>query len=38
MIPAQLLDDGYVGEILVKSDCLFEGYYNRPDLTAAGDG
>jgi acyl-CoA synthetase (AMP-forming)/AMP-acid ligase II len=22
-----------VGEILVKSDCLFEGYYNRPDLT-----
>ena len=25
---------GHVGEILVKSDCLFEGYYNRPDLTA----
>jgi fatty-acyl-CoA synthase len=25
---------GCVGEILVKSDCLFEGYYNRPDLTA----
>lgn len=25
---------GQVGEILVKSDCLFEGYYNRPDLTA----
>jgi fatty-acyl-CoA synthase len=25
---------GWVGEILVKSDCLFEGYYNRPDLTA----
>jgi len=23
-----------VGEILVKSDCLFDGYYNRPDLTA----
>ena len=23
-----------VGEILIKSDCLFEGYYNRPDLTA----
>ena len=22
-----------VGEILVKSDCLFEGYYNRADLT-----
>lgn len=29
-----LLPDGHVGEILVKSDCLFEGYYNRPDLTA----
>jgi len=28
------LGDGYVGEILVKSDCLFSGYYNRPDLTA----
>ncbi|MGA9641873.1 MAG: AMP-binding protein [Terriglobales bacterium] len=28
------LEDGRVGEILVKSDCLFEGYYNRPDLTA----
>ena len=26
--------DGCVGEILVKSDCLFDGYYNRPDLTA----
>jgi fatty-acyl-CoA synthase len=24
-----------VGEILVGSDCLFNGYYNRPDLTAA---
>jgi len=23
-----------VGEIVVKSDCLFEGYYNRADLTA----
>ena len=23
-----------VGEILIKSDCLFDGYYNRPDLTA----
>ena len=29
-----LLDDGHVGEILLKSDCLFEGYFNRPDLTA----
>ena len=30
-----VLPDGHVGEILVKSDCLFRGYYNRPDLTAA---
>jgi fatty-acyl-CoA synthase len=29
-----VLDDGFVGEILVKSDCLFDGYFNRPDLTA----
>ena len=29
-----VLGDGFVGEILVKSDCLFDGYYNRPDLTA----
>ena len=28
------LANGAVGEILVKSDCLFDGYYNRPDLTA----
>jgi fatty-acyl-CoA synthase len=28
------LKDGYVGEILIRSDNLFEGYYNRPDLTA----
>ena len=28
------LPDGCVGEICIKSDCLFEGYYNRPDLTA----
>jgi acyl-CoA synthetase (AMP-forming)/AMP-acid ligase II len=28
------LDDGGVGEILVKSDCMFKGYFNRPDLTA----
>jgi len=26
--------NGAVGEVLVKSDCLFDGYYNRPDLTA----
>jgi len=30
------LHDGEVGEILLKSDCLFQGYYNRPDLTADG--
>jgi len=30
----ELLDDGHVGEILIRSDSLFEGYYNRPDLTA----
>jgi acyl-CoA synthetase (AMP-forming)/AMP-acid ligase II len=29
-----LFDPGQVGEILVKSDSLFAGYYNRPDLTA----
>ena len=29
-----LLGGHSVGEILVKSDCLFDGYYNRPDLTA----
>lgn len=28
------LADGYAGEILIKSDCLFDGYYNRADLTA----
>ena len=28
-----VLNDGDVGEILVKSDCLFDGYYNCPDLT-----
>ncbi|MGH7784569.1 MAG: AMP-binding protein, partial [Candidatus Binatia bacterium] len=28
------LPDGKVGEILICSDSLFGGYYNRPDLTA----
>jgi fatty-acyl-CoA synthase len=30
----ETLSPGRVGEILVKSDSLFEGYYNRSDLTA----
>jgi fatty-acyl-CoA synthase len=30
----ELLDNLHVGEIVIKSDSLFEGYYNRPDLTA----
>jgi fatty-acyl-CoA synthase len=28
------LSDGGVGEILIRSDSLFDGYFNRPDLTA----
>ncbi len=28
------LEEGHAGEILIKSDCLFDGYYNRADLTA----
>ena len=28
------LGEGQAGEVLIKSDCLFDGYYNRPDLTA----
>jgi fatty-acyl-CoA synthase len=28
------LQDGRVGEIVVQGDCLFDGYYHRPDLTA----
>ncbi len=28
------LEPGHVGELLIKSDCLFAGYYNHPDLTA----
>ena len=31
----EILPECAVGEIHVKSDCLFEGYYNRPDLTAS---
>ena len=27
------LPDGDVGQIVIQSDSLFEGYYNRPDLT-----
>jgi fatty-acyl-CoA synthase len=30
----QPVPDGHVGEILIRSDSLFEGYFNRPDLTA----
>ena len=30
----EVLGEGAVGEITLRSDCLFEGYYNRPDLTA----
>lgn len=28
-----ILGSECVGEILIHSDCLFDGYYNRPDLT-----
>ena len=28
------LEENYAGEILIKSDCLFDGYHNRTDLTA----
>ena len=30
----EILPDAHVGEILIQGDCLFSGYYNRPDLTA----
>jgi fatty-acyl-CoA synthase len=30
-----ILDLSHVGEILITGDYLFDGYYNRPDLTAA---
>jgi acyl-CoA synthetase (AMP-forming)/AMP-acid ligase II len=30
----EVFEADFVGEIVVKSDCLFEGYYNRSDLTA----
>jgi acyl-CoA synthetase (AMP-forming)/AMP-acid ligase II len=30
----EYLPEGGVGEILIRSDSLFDGYYNRPDLTA----
>lgn len=29
-----ILSEGVVGEVLVASDCLFQGYFHRPDLTA----
>ncbi len=29
-----ILENDCVGEIVVQSDCLFDGYYNRSDLTA----
>jgi fatty-acyl-CoA synthase len=28
------LSEGAVGEILIRSDSMFDGYYNKPDLTA----
>ena len=30
----ELLPETWVGEIAIQSDSLFQGYYNRPDLTA----
>lgn len=31
---AEILADGSVGEILIRSDSMLQGYYNHPDLTA----
>ena len=31
---ASVCAEDSVGEIAIQSDCLFDGYYNRPDLTA----
>ena len=33
ILDADEAGNGQVGEIVIKSDCLFDGYYNRPDLT-----
>jgi acyl-CoA synthetase (AMP-forming)/AMP-acid ligase II len=30
----EILAGGYVGEVIIRSDSLFTGYFNRPDLTA----
>jgi acyl-CoA synthetase (AMP-forming)/AMP-acid ligase II len=30
----EVLENDYVGEIAIQSDSIFQGYYNRPDLTA----
>jgi fatty-acyl-CoA synthase len=32
---SETLSDGRIGQILIRSDSLFDGYYNRPDLSAA---
>lgn len=29
----QILPDRYIGEIAIKSNCMLNGYYHRPDLT-----
>jgi acyl-CoA synthetase (AMP-forming)/AMP-acid ligase II len=31
----KVLPEGCLGEIRIQSDCLFDGYYNHPELTAA---